>query len=97
MNVALANLGIDPALKHYEPIKGSEGGVVHFCMQRVQTIQEITENYYFQSYYGGAGFTPRFYIEWLDRMLSADHKALNKRHNYLIGRIVQNKFVDGKR
>jgi hypothetical protein len=97
MNVALANLGIDPALKHYEPIKGSEGGVVHFCMKRAQTIQEVTENYYFQSYYGGAGFTPRFYIEWLDRMLSADHKAINRRHIYMINRIVENKFVDGKR
>jgi hypothetical protein len=66
-------------------------------MKRAQTIQEIVGNYYFQSYYGGAGFTPRFYIEWLDRMLSADHKALNKRHIYFISRIVENKFVDGKR
>ena len=96
-NVALAKLGIDPALKHYEPIKGSEGGVIHFAMHRGQTYNEVTNNYYFQSYYGGAGFTPRFYIDWLDRMLSADHKAIGKRHNFLISRISENKFADGKR
>jgi hypothetical protein len=97
MNVALANLGIDPALKHYESIKGSEGGVIHFSMHRGQTYEEVTSNYYFQSYYGGQGFTPRFYIDWLDRMLNADHKAIGKRHNFLISRITENKFADGKR
>jgi hypothetical protein len=97
MNVALAKLGIDPALKHYEPIKGSEGGVIHFSMHRGQTYEEVTSNYYFQSYYGGKGFTPTFYINWLDRMLNADHKAIGKRHNFLISRITEHKFADGKR
>jgi len=97
MNVALAIHGIDPALKTYEKIKDSEGGMIHFSMQRGLTFQEITENYYLQSYYGGAGFTPRFYIDWLDRMLSADFKAIGYRHIYLISRIAQNKYADGKR
>jgi hypothetical protein len=97
MNVALAILGIDPALKTYARIGGSEGGMIHFAMTRGLSFQEITENYYLQSYYGGAGFTPRFYIDWLDRMLNVDFKAIGKRHNFLISRITQNKYADGKR
>jgi hypothetical protein len=97
MNVALAIHGIDPAIKAYTKNSGSEGGMIHFSMQRGLTFQEITENYYLQSYYGGAGFTPRFYIDWLDRMLSADFKAIGYRHIYLISRIAQNKYADGKR
>jgi hypothetical protein len=97
MNVALAIHGIDPALKAYTKNDSSEGGMIHFAMQRGLSFQEITENYYLQSYYGGAGFTPRFYIDWLDRMLSADFKAIGKRHIYLISRIAQNKYADGKR
>jgi hypothetical protein len=50
-----------------------------------------------QSYYGGARFTPRFYIDWLDRMLTADFKAIGKRHVYFISRISENKYADGKR
>ena len=97
MNVALAIHGINPALKQYEKIKGSEGGMIHFSMQRGLTFEEITNNYYLQSYYGGAGFTPIFYINWLDRMLNADFKAIGQRHIYLISRIAQNKYADGKR
>lgn len=97
MNVALAIHGIDPALKKYEKIKGSEGGMIHFSMQRGLTFDEITQNYYLQSYYGGAGFTPIFYINWLDRMLNADFKAIGQRHIYLISRIAQNKYADGKK
>jgi hypothetical protein len=97
MNIAMAILGVDPALKAYDKIKTSEGGMIHFAMTRSLTFQEITENYYLQSYYGGQGFTPNFYIDWLDRMLKADHQAIGKRHIYLINRIVQNKFADAKR
>lgn len=97
MNIALAIHNIDPALKQYEPIKTSEGGMIHFAMTRGLTFQEITQNYYLQSYYGGAGFTPIFYIDWLDRLLTAEFKAIGKRHIYYINRIVQNKYADGKR
>jgi hypothetical protein len=97
MNVALAIRGVDPALKAYTKNDGSEGGMIHFSMQRGLTFEKITENYYLQSYYGGAGFTPIFYINWLDRMLNADFKAIGKRHIYLISRIAQNKYADGKR
>jgi len=97
MNIAMAILGVDPALKEYDKIKTSEGGMIHFAMTRGLTYQEITANYYLQSYYGGAGFTPNFYIDWLDRLLNYDHKAIGKRHIYYINRIVQNKFADGKR
>jgi hypothetical protein len=97
MNVALAIHGIDPALKAYTMNSGSEGGMIHFAMQRGLTYQDIINNYYLQSYYGGAGFTPRFYIDWLDRMLNADFKAIGSRHIYLISRIAENKYADGKR
>ena len=97
MNGALAIHGIDPALKTYTKNDGSEGGMIHFSMQRGLSFEKITENYYLQSYYGGAGFTPIFYINWLDRMLNADFKAIGKRHIYLISRIAQNKYADGKR
>ena len=97
MNVALAIRGIDPALKKYDKVEGSEGGMIHFSMQRGLNFQDIIDNYYLQSYYGGAGFTPIFYINWLDRMLNADFKAIGKRHIYLISRIAQNKYADGKR
>jgi hypothetical protein len=97
MNVALAIRGIDPALKAYTKNSGSEGGMIHFSMQRGLNFQDIIDNYYLQSYYGGAGFTPIFYINWLDRMLNADFKAIGKRHIYLISRIAQNKYADGKR
>jgi hypothetical protein len=97
MNVALAIHGIDPALKSYTRNDGSEGGMIHFAMQRGLSFQDITQNYYLQSYYGGARFTPRFYIDWLDRMLTADFKAIGKRHVYFISRISENKYADGKR
>lgn len=97
MNIAMAILGVDPALKSYDSMKGSEGGMIHFAMKRGLTFQEITDNFYLQSYYGGQGFTPNFYIDWLDRMLKVDHQAIGKRHIYLINRIVQNKFADAKR
>ena len=97
MNVALAIHGIDPALKDYTKNSGSEGGMIHFAMQRGLSYQDIINNYYLQSYYGGAGFTPRFYIDWLDRMLNADFKAIGSRHIYLISRIAENKYADGKR
>ena len=97
MNIAMAILGIDPALKQYDKVKTSEGGMIHFAMQRGLTYQEVTERFYLQSYYGGNRFTPLFYVDWLDRILKADHQAIGKRHIYLINRIVQNKFADAKR
>lgn len=97
MNIAMAILGIDPALKQYDKVKTSEGGMIHFAMSRSLTYQEVTERFYLQSYYGGNRFTPLFYVDWLDRLLNVDHKAIGKRHIYLINRIVQNKFADGKR
>ena len=97
MNIAMAIHNVDPALKAYDKIKTSEGGMIHFAMTRSLTYQEINQKFYLQSYYGGNGFTPNFYIDWLDRMLKADHQAIGKRHIYYINRIVQNKFADGKR
>jgi hypothetical protein len=97
MNVSLCIHDIDPAIKAYTRNDGSEGGMIHFAMSRGLKFEDITANYYLQSYYGGRGFTPRFYIDWLDRMLNADFKAIGKRHIYLISRITEHKYADAKR
>lgn len=97
MNVALAIHGIDPSINKNTTNESIGSGMVHFSMHRGLSFQDIINNYYLQSYYGGAGFTPRFYINWLDRMLNADFKAIGLRHIYQISRIAQNKYADAKR
>jgi hypothetical protein len=69
MNIAFAKLNHDPACT---PVgfDGAEQGHIHFAMRRNLEIKDVKERFYFQSYYGGAGFTARFYTEWIDRMLS---------------------------
>lgn len=89
MNAALAIHGVDPAHNSKE--------MIHFAMHRGASFTDVTTNFYLQSYYGGEGFTPRFYIDWLDRMLSVDHKTIGEKHHYLISRIVSNKHANGKR
>jgi hypothetical protein len=49
------------------------------------------------SYYGGKGFTPTFYIEWLDRKLKAWMQQDGIQHKYFIHRITDHKHADPKR
>ena len=97
MNIALCMNGIDPSYKNEGRIKGSESGFIHFAMQRGLSYQEVTANFYLQSYYGGAGFTPRFYTEWLDRLLKINMRKLNLHHEFTIVRITEQKHADAKR
>jgi hypothetical protein len=97
MNVALANLGIDPAIIDVGQTDGSENGYIHFASTRRLTFAEISERYYLQSYYGGQGFTPLFYIDWLDRLLKQWHKEHNKIHAHFINRITSNKYAGNKK
>lgn len=97
MNIALCLAGIDPGYKNEGRIKGSESGFIHFAMQRGMTFQEVTDNFYLQSYYGGAGFTPRFYTEWLDRLLKINMRKINLHHEFTIVRITEQKHADAKR
>jgi len=70
---------------------------VCFQTQRSLSFEQIENSFYIMSYYGGKRFTPMFYIEWLDRKMKSWMREDGKKHNYLITRITDNKYVDGKR
>lgn len=97
MNVALAKLGLDPAIIPVGQTDGSENGYIHFAMQRRLTFEQIKERFYLQSYYGGQGFTPLFYIEWLDRLLKTWFAEIGKQHIHFINRITSNKYAGNKK
>lgn len=88
MNVALGIMNMDASMNQ-KPI--------HFAMNRGLDITDVIDKYYLQSYYGGKGFTPRFYTDWLDRQLKVWMKQDGKNHNYLINRITDHKYADPKR
>jgi len=94
MNVALAKSQYDPSYKNDGLVgKGkTETGFIHFASVRGLTFQEVTENYYFQSYYGGRNFTSRFYTEWLDRLLKVMMSKEKKMHQFFIDRIISQKY-----
>jgi hypothetical protein len=96
MNVSLAMTQYDPSYKN-DGIVGqgkSETGFIHFASVRGLSFQEVTENYYFQSYYGGRNFTSRFYTEWLDRLMKVMMRTQNKIHQFHIDRIIGQKYVN---
>jgi hypothetical protein len=97
MNCALAKLGMDPAIGEIGSNGYAEKGFIHFTDRRGLSYAQVTEMYYLQSYYGGQGFTPSFYIEWLDRLLKSWMKQDGKVHKYFINRIISNKHADPKR
>jgi hypothetical protein len=96
MNVALAMTSYDPSYKNDGIVGGgtSETGFIHFASVRGLSFQEVTENYYFQSYYGGRNFTSRFYTEWLDRLMKVMMRTQNKIHQFHIDRIIGQKYVN---
>jgi len=96
MNVALAMTQYDPSYKNDGIVGGgtSETGFIHFASVRGLSFQEVTDNYYFQSYYGGRNFTSRFYTEWLDRLLKVIMKSEKKIHQFHIDRIIGQKYVN---
>jgi hypothetical protein len=77
--------------------KPYEIDVVCFQMNREFTYAQIEERFYLMSYYGGKGFTPTFYIEWLDRKLKAWMQQEGLQHKYFIHRITDHKHADPKR
>ena len=97
MNCALAKLGLDPAVTEVGMKGKAEIGYIHFSMFRGLSFADVTEQYYFQSYYGGKGFTPTFYIDWMDRLLKSWMKDEGKQHKYFIHRITDNKYADPRR
>ena len=92
MNVALAALGIDPSMDG----KGNDDkeGLIHFAMKRTLTTLEVREKFYLQSYYGGKGFTNKFYIDWCDKILRDLHAAKGINHNYTLDKIITDKHAN---
>jgi len=94
MNVSFAIHNYDPACCEVGQKNGSEIGFIHFAMVRGMQLNEVVENFYLQSYYGGKGFTPRFYTEWLDRLLN---KMMDGKHYFKIIDIVYHKHAGNKK
>jgi hypothetical protein len=87
MNVALGKA-------KYKP---EDIDAICFQMQRQYTFTEIESKFYLMSYFGGKGFTPSFYIDWLDRKLKAWMQEDGITHKYFIHRITDHKHADPKR
>jgi hypothetical protein len=77
--------------------KPYEIDAICFQMNREFNYAQIEERFYLMSYYGGKGFTPTFYIEWLDRKLKAWMQQDGIQHKYFIHRITDHKHADPKR
>jgi hypothetical protein len=77
--------------------KPYEVNAICFQMNREFTFSQIKEQFYLMSYYGGKGFTPIFYIDWLDRKLKSWMQEEGIQHKYFIHRITDHKHADPKR
>ena len=95
MNIALCMLEHDPACTEVGH-DGAEKGHIHFAMVRGLDLDKVVKQFYFQSYYGGKGFTSRFYTHWLERMLRNMHRRKGGAHQYKINNITQRKHADKK-
>ena len=87
MNVALCITGVDAAI---------DINTVYITNKREYDFKTIEEKYYLQGYFGGAGFTPRIYVDWIDRMLKQWTKEDGEIYKYFVHRIIENKYVTGK-
>jgi alpha-N-acetylglucosamine transferase len=87
-NIALCKLNIDASID----IKS-----VYITHKKELNISDIEADFYLMGYFGGQRFTPMFYIEWLDRLLKVWNTQDGKNHVYYINRIIENKYVTGKR
>lgn len=86
-NVAMCLLGIDASID----VKS-----VYITHKRELDINTILSDYYIMGYFGGQGFTPRYYVEWLDRCMKVWMRQDNITHKYFINRIIEHKYVTGK-
>jgi hypothetical protein len=77
--------------------KPYEIDAICFQMNREFSYAQIEERFYLMSYYGGKGFTPSFYIDWLDRKLKSWMSEDGIQHKYFIHRITDHKHADPKR
>jgi hypothetical protein len=68
--------------------------IVYVTHRRELDYATIQSNYYLMGYYGGQGFTPRYYIDWLDRLIKSWYKEDGDTHKYFIHRIIEHKYVN---
>lgn len=85
LNIALAQTGIQlPKEKH-----------MFFGPQLInKTFEQITEENYFLSTFGGRNFTKQRYTDWYDRLLDIMHKKHGLLHSYRHNRIVSDKHAN---
>lgn len=85
INVALCLLDMDAQL---------DTDIVYVTSKRELDFSTIQSNYYLMGYYGGQGYTPRYYIDWLDRLIKSWYQVEGKTHKYYIHRIIEHKYVN---
>jgi hypothetical protein len=94
MNIALCLNAIDPAYNNEFHKDKADKGCIHLATKIGYSFNEITENYYFQAYFGDARHTPRYYIDWMDRYMQAEFSKFGKKHIFRIINLVQYKHVN---
>ena len=94
MNIAMALLDYNPHVKGGSQLEGSEKGFIHFTRSFHGNLDLIADNFYIQSYYGGAKFTPSNIIEWLDKLLYKWHFKNIENHIYKIVQITKDKHAN---
>jgi hypothetical protein len=87
MNIALCMTGINATI---------DIETVYITNKRKHEFNDIINRFYFQGYFGGTGFTPRMYVDWIDRLLKQWMKEDGMVHKYFVNRIIENKYVTGK-
>lgn len=97
MNASFAVNNYDPAPTVKPDATIGEGGYIHFAMRRHALIEEVKEQFYLQSYYGGTSFTSSYYVEWCDRMLIKMHQEFKQNHHYKIKSIQKDKHANNKK
>jgi hypothetical protein len=71
LNVAITKLKLDVEL---------ENDIVYLTNKRELEFAEIQQKYFIMGYFGGQGYTSRYYIDWLDRLLKSWFKKDNGNH-----------------
>lgn len=94
MNIALCLNKIDPAYNNDIDKLKAENGCIHFASKIGYSFNEIIEKYYFQSYYGQTRFTPKYYIDWLDRILQVEFSKVGRKHIFRISNLIPYKHAN---
>jgi hypothetical protein len=95
-NIAMAIMKHDPKVEGGCSLHESENGFMHFCRSYHGKLSDITENFYFQSYYGEKRFTPSRIIEWLEKLLIKWHYSVKSNHVFKLSEILKDKHANNR-